>query len=136
MLGEADVILAVGSADPIGLQRLVRGLGDLRDTEPTAPVWVVLNRVRNTVVPGRPETELTNALQRFAARTPAAFLPQDLDALDRALSLGKTLAEACPSSVLRRALIELAGALSGVDATAGPRRRGRRRRQADLQLRG
>ena len=33
-LAEADVVLAVGSADPIGLNRLVRGLQDLREVLP------------------------------------------------------------------------------------------------------
>jgi Flp pilus assembly CpaE family ATPase len=45
-LDQADVILAVGAADPIGLQRLVRGLAELRDAQVAAPIWVVLNKVR------------------------------------------------------------------------------------------
>jgi MinD-like ATPase involved in chromosome partitioning or flagellar assembly len=129
VLAGADVILAVGAADPLGLQRLVRGLADLRDLELGAPIWVVLNRVRGSVVPGRPEDELAAALQRFAGRTPAAFLPQDLDALDAALSVGQTLAEARPSSRLRRAIIELASALAGTglgDARPAARRRRQR----------
>ena len=32
VLDAADLVLAVGSADPIGMQRLIRGLADLRDT--------------------------------------------------------------------------------------------------------
>ena len=58
VLDAADVILAVGSADPIGIQRLVRGLSELRDAEVAAPVWVVLNKVRRSVVPGDPAAEL------------------------------------------------------------------------------
>ena len=54
VLDAADVILAVGAADPIGLQRLVRGLAELRDAEIAAPIWVVLNKVRRGVVPGDP----------------------------------------------------------------------------------
>ena len=113
-LEAADVVIAVGSADPIGLQRLIRGLTELRDAEVGAPVWVVLNRVRDAVVPGKPEVELAAALQRFAGRSPAAFLPYDREALDAAMASGKTLAEAKPNSRLRRRLVELASALAGL----------------------
>ena len=127
VLGAADVIVVVGAADPIGLQRLVRALADLTDIEPTTPVWVVLNRVRGSAVPGRVQDELTSALQRFAGRTPAAFLPYDLESLDGAVSRGQTLAEASPTSRLRRSLTELAGALAGVPVTSRRSRAGRRR---------
>lgn len=128
-LASADLVLAVGSADPIGLQRLVRGLAELRDAEIEAPVWVVLNRVRSGVVPGKPETELAAALQRFAGRSPAALLDYDLDSVDAALSTGKTLAEIRPNSSLRRGLVELAAAVADGDEVAGTTRRrvGRRR---------
>ncbi|WP_375490713.1 CpaE family protein [uncultured Jatrophihabitans sp.] len=125
VLDDADLIIAVGAADPIGLQRLVRGLADLRDAEVGATVWVVLNRVRAGVVPGDTHAELQAALQRFAGRTPAALLPDDTAALDAALSTGRVLGEAAPNSSLRRAVAELAGALTGVPAASGRRRRRR-----------
>jgi Flp pilus assembly CpaE family ATPase len=128
VLDAADVILAVGAADPVGLQRLVRGLGELQDAQTAAPIWVVLNKVRGGVVPGRPNGELTAALLRFAGRTPAALLPYDLDSLDHALSAGKTLAESRPGSRLRRALMELAGALAGGSGIAAGGTRARRGR--------
>lgn len=128
-LDRADLIVAVGSADPVGMQRLVRGLADLRDTGATAAVWVVLNRVRRDVVPGDPRSELTGALERFAGRSPAALLPLEQAAVDTALARGRTLAEVRPSGPLRRALVELAAAVAGVPApVAGRRRAGRWRR--------
>ena len=125
VLDAADVVIAVGAADPIGLQRLIRGLVELRDTEISAPVWVVLNRVRDSVVPGKPEVELAAALHRFAGRSPAAFLPYDRDALDAAMAHGRTLGEARGNSRLRLRLVELASALAGVPTRA---QSGRRRR--------
>ena len=125
VLEDADVVVGVGSADPIGVQRLVRGLGDLRDLELSAPVWVVLNRVRPGVVPGDAALELSAALERFAGRSPAALLPADERALDTALAAGQFVSEASPASPFRRAAIQLAGALAGVDVTV-PRRRRRR----------
>jgi Flp pilus assembly CpaE family ATPase len=116
VLDAADVILAVGSADPIGVQRLVRALAELRDAEVGAPVWVVLNKVRRSVVPGDPATELRGALDRFAGRTPAALLPSDPAALDAALVAGQTLGEVRPASPLRQAVIALASSLAGISA--------------------
>jgi MinD-like ATPase involved in chromosome partitioning or flagellar assembly len=123
VLDAADVVVAVGSADPIGMQRLVRGLAELRDAEVEAPIWVVLNKVRRGVVPGNPKAELTAALERFAGRTPAALLPLDQEAVDDALATGRMLGEARPSSPLRRSIAELAGALAGIPVAAGGRRR-------------
>jgi Flp pilus assembly CpaE family ATPase len=122
VLDQADVILAVGSADPIGLQRLVRGLAELRDAEVAAPIWVVLNKVRRGVVAGDPAVELTAALERFAGRTPAALLPLDQEAVDAALAAGRLLGESRPSSPLRQAVADLAAGLVGVPAQPSRRR--------------
>jgi len=124
VLSDADLVLAVGSADPIGLQRLVRGLGELRAAGIDTPVWIVLNRVRRGAVAGRPEAELDAALHRFVGQSCAALLPYDLTSLDHAASVGQTLAEAAPASPLRGAVRDLAGVLCGVPAP----RRGRRRK--------
>jgi MinD-like ATPase involved in chromosome partitioning or flagellar assembly len=122
VLGAADVIIVVGAADPIGVQRLVRGLGELRELGLAVAPWVVLNRVRRGAVPGDPVAELTGALERFAGCRPTAFLPLDQAAADAALARGKTLAETSRRGPLRAALVELAGAVAGVP-TAGHRRR-------------
>jgi MinD-like ATPase involved in chromosome partitioning or flagellar assembly len=126
VLDDADLVVVVGSADPIGMQRLVRGLAELRDVEVGAPTWVVLNRVRSGVVPGDVPAELTAALQRFAGRAPAALLPADTRAVDGALATGRSLAEANPTSPLRRAIVDLAAEIAGVPVARG---RGRRRRK-------
>jgi Flp pilus assembly CpaE family ATPase len=125
VLEEADVVLAVGSADPIGMQRLVRGLGELRDLTVPGRIWVVLNRLRAGAVPGDTEHELTGALQRFAGHTPAALLPEDRRGLDTAVATGRLPSEASPGSPFRHAVVELAAALAGVPAH---RARHRRRR--------
>ncbi len=125
VLAAADLVLAIGSADPIGMQRLVRGLDELKSVETDATSWVVLNRVRRGVVPGNPESELASALKRFAGRSPAALLPFDLAVADQALVAGRMLAETNPGSALRRAIVELAAAVAGVPVPE----RGRRRKQ-------
>jgi Flp pilus assembly CpaE family ATPase len=123
-LDAADLVLVVGSADPVGMQRLVRGLAELRAADVSAPVWIALNRVRRGSVPGNPDAELDTALRRFTGHSAAALLPYDLSSLDRAGVAGKTLGEVAPASPLRRAVAELATALTGVPAPS----RGRRRR--------
>jgi Flp pilus assembly CpaE family ATPase len=124
ILDHADLVLAVASADPIGVQRLVRGLSELREAEIAAPVWIVLNRVRRGSVPGDPATELDLALDRFVGQRSAALIPYDLSSLDAALAVGKTLGEAVPNSPLRRAVTELASAVAGVTVPRRTRRRG------------
>lgn len=130
-LRAADTIVAVGSADPIGLQRLVRGLAELRQTVPDAEPIVVVNRLRpRTAGTGDPRRQITEALQQFAETTPDVFVPLDQPAADKALMLGRTLAEVARASPARQALAELAHRLrdgSDVARVAAPRRPWRRR---------
>lgn len=127
-LEHADVVLAVGAADPVGLQRLVQGLGDLRDAVPGAEVRVVVNRLRAAAVGARPDHQVRAALERFAGVRDAVLLPDDRASCDAALLAGRTLGEEAAGSPLRRRLAELAATL--VPATGGaeeerPRRRRR-----------
>ena len=121
-LEAADTVVAVGSADPVGLQRLVRGLGELKEAVPGVAPQVVLNRLRASGVPGDAEKEIRAALQRYAGVEPAGFVPLDVAGVDGALSGGRTLAEAAPSSPARLALADLAAGIAGVPRTH--RRRG------------
>jgi Flp pilus assembly CpaE family ATPase len=114
VLGTADTVVAVGAADPVGLQRLVRGLADLAALGVRPDV--VVNRVRDGLMPGDARREITAALERYAGVTPAAFLPYDLAATDAAARLGRTLAEVAPASPLRFALRDLARDLAPVPA--------------------
>jgi Flp pilus assembly CpaE family ATPase len=116
-------VLVVGAADPVGMQRLVRALAELRDAEVGATPSVVLNKMRRGVVPGDTRAELVGALELFAGTTPAALLPYDRESLDAAMAGGQTLGEARPASPLRRAVVELAAKLAGVAIPAGRRRR-------------
>jgi Flp pilus assembly CpaE family ATPase len=128
VLDDADAILVVGAADPIGMQRLVRGLAELRDAEVAAPQQVVLNKVRRGVVPGDPHAELAAALEMFSGVRPAALLPYDRESLDTALATGRSLGEARPGSPLRRSIGELAAQVAGPGAgELAPLRESRRR---------
>ncbi|MCW2542652.1 MAG: ATPase involved in chromosome partitioning, partial [Frankiales bacterium] len=82
LLEQADVVLAVGSADPVGLQRLVRGLAELRDRVPQAEPRVVVNKVRRSAIAGDAEREIRAALLRYAGVEDVRFVPLDLVAVD------------------------------------------------------
>ncbi len=118
ILDAADEVLVVGAADPVGMQRLVRGLSELRDAEVGTAPQVVLNKIRRGVVPGDPRAELVGALELFSAITPVGLLPYDRESLDVALATGRSLGEARPSSPLRKAIAELAARFAAVDAPA------------------
>jgi Flp pilus assembly CpaE family ATPase len=129
VLEAADVVLCVSGADPVALQRSIRGLDDLRDALPDVEPLLVFNQVRPGPVPGDPRREIAAALERFTGREVRFFLPADRRATDGALASGRTLAEVAASSPLRAALREMAATLAGVALPAG-RRRGRRMRRA------
>ena len=122
VLAAADRVVAVGTADPVGLQRLVRGLGELKEAVPGVDPLVVVNRLRATAVPGDAQAEVRAALSRYAGVEHVRFVPLDVGGLDRAVAAGRTLAEAAPTSPVRAAVAALAAELAGVPV-APPRRR-------------
>ncbi|RNI23201.1 AAA family ATPase [Flexivirga caeni] len=115
-LRAATTVIAVGAADPVGLQRLVRGLEDLRAVRPDPPL-VVANKVRAAAVGTGPEQRVTDALQRFAGVAQSRTIPDDRPACDGALLAGRLLAEHAPGSPARKAITSLAADLTGVVAT-------------------
>lgn len=127
-LADADEVLVVGAADPVGLQRLVRGLAELKEVLPGYRPHVVVNRVRKGPVNGDVRSQLAQALARFAGVERATFVPDDRHGLDRALADGRTLAEVAPESPVRRALQPMAAHFAGLPVPrAGGRRRATRR---------
>ncbi len=122
VLEQADTVLAVGSSDPVGLQRLVRGLSELKEAVPGIRPQVVVNRLRGTAVPGDAVAEVRLALARYAGIQNVVFVPQDVAGLDASLAAGRTLAEAVPTSPARTALAALAASLVGVRPPARRRR--------------
>lgn len=112
-LAAADVVVVVGGADAVSVQRLVRALDDLRSTEVggAQDPLVVVNRVRASAVGRGPGPVLREALLRYANVSEVHLVPDDQTACDAALLAGRTLAESAPSSAVRRAMSELAVAV-------------------------
>jgi MinD-like ATPase involved in chromosome partitioning or flagellar assembly len=120
VLEQADRVLVVGSADPIGLSRLARGVVDLTAVLPGCEPSVVLNRMRGTL--GWSAAEATGLIERFTGRGASTVLPEDRPGCDRALVHGRTLAECAPGSPLRTALRDLAAGIAGVPSPRAGRR--------------
>ncbi|HET7326170.1 MAG TPA: hypothetical protein VFJ14_02675 [Nocardioidaceae bacterium] len=110
VLEEADRVLAVGAADPVGLARLARGVVELRSAVPDADVQVVLNRWRSAL--GWSRDEVTSTVRRLTGMTDIVVLPEDRAACDACLLHGRTLAEATPRSRLRLAVRDLAARIA------------------------
>ncbi len=123
-LDVADEIVVVGSADPVGLSRLARGLVDLRDRVPGTPVRVVVNRMRSGL--GWTQRDIVGMVEGFARLAGVHFVGDDRAAADRALVSGSSVADQ-PESDLARAIAAVAAALVPPTAPDRPgRRRGRR----------
>jgi MinD-like ATPase involved in chromosome partitioning or flagellar assembly len=125
-LADADHVIAVGSADPVGLQRLVRGLAELAEAVPDCRPQVVVNRVRRGPINGDVESEISQALSRYAGIQGVVFVPYDGVSLDKAIAGGRSLSEAAPDSPVRLALQPLAAHYAGVSTTEPRRRRSHR----------
>jgi Mrp family chromosome partitioning ATPase len=123
-LEDADVIVAVGAADPVGMQRLIRGVADLREIVPNADLRIVLNGLRKGPVGPDPQAQLAQALERYAGITVTAFVPYDRAGCDAMLAAGRLLAECASGSPIRAPLAALVTEIAGVDRSS--RRRPRR----------
>jgi len=125
-LEQADMVLAVGAADPVGVQRLVRGLAELHEAVPGVRPRVVLNKVRRSTVGADPRTRLAEALDRYAGVTDVLFVPYDTEATDAAVLGGRLLTEVAADSAVRAALVDVAAAVLGRPVVRSRRRvRGR-----------
>lgn len=123
-LEAADAVVVVGSAEPIGVQRLVQAVSDLGALAAVAaaPRLVVVNRVRASVAGSRAEEAVADALARYANVPeiwPVAF---DARAFDAAARAGAPLADVALRSPARRAIQALAdGVIARVDAARSAR---------------
>ncbi|MEP6482142.1 MAG: regulator [Rhodoglobus sp.] len=101
---EADHIVAVGSADPVGLSRFLRSHVDLVEAASTHSVTVVMNRIRTSAIGMNPNGQVTQTLSRFGGIESPVLVPYDLAGVDGAVLSGRTLADSAPRSPARAAI--------------------------------
>ena len=117
-IAAADRIVAVGSADPIGIDRLIAGLADIGRIAGDTPVDVVVTRVRKSVLGHDPHRQVRAALARHAGVQDVTLVPDDQAAFDACLREGRTLAEIAPRSAARDAHRALARSIVAAVAPA------------------
>lgn len=136
VLGEADAIVAVAAADPLGISRFLRDHAELRSLASPTPVTVVVNQVRPGPLGIDARGQIRRTLERFAGITDVTFLPFDQRAADAALLHARPIADVVPRSPLVAAIRRLAGALTPpetpatADSLRGSSRASRRLRSA------
>ncbi|HSN07157.1 MAG TPA: chromosome partitioning protein [Candidatus Angelobacter sp.] len=121
-LESADLVVAVGSADPVGLVRIVAGLSELGEVVPGSDVRVLVTRLRESLVGRRGAAAVADALHRHAGVDDVWCVPDDRAAYDEAVRRGATLAEVAPSSPARAALRSAANELLRDLGVRGPQR--------------
>lgn len=132
-LREADEIIAVAGADPLGISRFIREHAELRRLTAPTPIRVLVNRVRPGPLGIDARGQVRRTLERFAGITDVTFLPFDQRAADAALLHARPMADLTPRSSLVAGVRRFASAHSPAtaeSATAGSSRgssRGARR---------
>lgn len=136
LLRSADVVVVVGTGDPVGVRRLLQLLGDSdEDHRPAGRLEVVVNRVRASVAGPSPEHAVRETLERFGGLGDVVVLPDDPAAADRCLLEGTSVLEGAPGSDLGRALAALVDRVdpaAGAVRAAARARGGLRQRLRDL----
>lgn len=120
VLERADVVVAVGAADTIGVPRLLKALPDVAAAAPGARLVVAVNKLRRSAAGRAPELGIREAWARFGSG-PAVelFVPWDPETCDEALLAGAVLAETAAGCSVRAALRELAGRVLAEPGEAG-----------------
>ncbi|MGB4136977.1 MAG: P-loop NTPase [Microbacterium sp.] len=110
-LREADLIVAIASADPLGASRFLRGYAELRNLVGSTPIAVVANRVRPGPLGIDARGQLRRTLQRFAGIDDIAYLPLDQRGADAAALHARPISDVAPRSALVAGVRRLAGSL-------------------------
>ncbi|GAB3615987.1 P-loop NTPase [Okibacterium endophyticum] len=127
-LRAADRVIAVGSADPVGLSRYLRAHAELIEVVPEVPVTTMINKVRATIAGLNPSGQVALTLSRFGGIDDPVIVPHDLRGTDAALAAGRVVRDVAPRSHALAALRRFATA-EILPAVAQPvQRRARRRR--------
>lgn len=105
-LAAADVVIAVVSADPIGVARFVRAHAELRATIGATPVHVIVNKARSTTLGLDARGQVRRTLEHYTGVGALWFVPLDAKAVDAgtlaARPIGHIAARSAFSGAIRR----------------------------------
>jgi len=94
----SDHVVAVASADPVGLARFLRAHAELVEMLEGQRLTVLANRVRASVVGLNPGGQVAQTLLRFGGIEEPVLVPHDAAGTDAALLAGTTLRDVAPRS--------------------------------------
>ncbi|WP_438353489.1 AAA family ATPase [Microbacterium sp. CJ88] len=131
-LRAADLVVAVASADPVGISRFLRGYPELRATIGTTRVVSLVNRLRPGPLGLDPRGQVRRALDRFGGVEDVWFLPMDVKSTDAATLAARPIADVSPRAPFTQALRRFVGdaVAPAADASAAPASSRRSRRRA------
>lgn len=130
-LEHADHIVAVGSADPVGLARFLRAHVDLLETLSIEKLTVVMNKIRPSAIGLDAAGQVKQTLQRFGGIASPVLIPHDQPALDAAILSGKTLFDCAVKSPTRIAIGQFVRErIAPTPEVEGRKRRSRRAQRA------
>jgi MinD-like ATPase involved in chromosome partitioning or flagellar assembly len=98
VLRGADHVVAVVSADTVGLSRFFRAYVQLLEIVDPSRVSVLVNRVRPSAGGWDAAGQVRRTLFRFGSVEAAAYVPEDREGLDAAVLAGATLRDIAPRS--------------------------------------
>lgn len=128
-LRAADLVVAVASADPLGVSRFLRAYPELRATIGATPVAVIANRLRPGALGIDARGQVRRTLDRFGGISDVWFVSTDPRAADAALLAARPIAAVAPRSPITLAVRRFVGeAVAPVgEPQRGIRRSARRR---------
>jgi MinD-like ATPase involved in chromosome partitioning or flagellar assembly len=107
VLRSADLVVAVGAADPIGLSRYLRTHAELAELVEPDRILTVINKLRSSAIGLNAAAQVRQTLARFGGIEAAAMVPWDPSAFDAAVLSGRALLDAAPRSAARAAIRQL-----------------------------
>lgn len=116
-LAEADAVILVMTADPVGISRFLRDHAEIRRLTGNTPLTILVNKVRPGPLGFDVRGQVRRTLERFAGVTVVAFLPLDHRATDASLLHARPPSDVAPRSAFVAAVRRVAAELS---VSAGP----------------
>lgn len=110
-LQAADHVIAVASADAVGIARFVRAYGELRAIVNETPIHVVINRLRAGALGIDAKGQIRRTLSRFVGIEDVAFLPDEQVIADSSLLHARAIADIAPKSGFAAGIRKLAATL-------------------------
>lgn len=104
----ADRIVAVASADAVGIARFIRAFDELRDLVGATPIHVVVNRVRSASLGIDAKGQIRRTLGRFCHIDDIIFLPDEPDIADGAALHNRAITDIAPRSAFAAGIRRLA----------------------------